>query len=126
MFRAFYLALSLAICGCATSPKEQMPRWQRSDFLGKTFSLDQPSKIEDITFARRGHFAPVTFGGRDGKESWLCSPLMYWRLRGGRLEVYEYDKTIYESFTLISRSEHTVTVTNLKGEQVTYQKNKDS
>ncbi|HRJ73874.1 MAG TPA: hypothetical protein PLS03_16745 [Terrimicrobiaceae bacterium] len=119
MFRIVYLAWLLTLASCASLPKGT-PQWQRSDFLGKTFSLDHPTKIEQITFARQSRLAPVTFGQDDGKEIWVCAPLMYWRLRDGRLEVYDYDKTIYERFTLISRDEDLVTVTNLKGRKVTY------
>jgi hypothetical protein len=121
MLRAIHIIFILSLASCVNSSKEQLPRWQRSDFVGQTFSLDHPTRIEDITFSRQAHLAPVTFGTRDGEYTEICGPLMYWRLKGGKLEVYDYDKTIYESFTLVSKDDRTVTVHNLKGKRITYQ-----
>jgi hypothetical protein len=35
--------------------------------------------------------------------------------------VYDYDKKIYESFTLVSKGDQTITVKNREGKQITYQ-----
>jgi len=110
------IVCALLLAGCAT-PKDRAPRWHEADFIDKTFSLDDPRRVDDITFCRDHHAAPVTFGIRN---SWLCAPLMSWRLNGNRLEVYDYDKTLYESFTLVAKDERRVTVTNREGKLVTY------
>lgn len=106
----------LSLASCATSP-EKPPKWKHSDFLEKRFSLIHPTEVEDIKFCRNSRMAAVTFGIQN---KWLCAPLMYWRVKQNRLEVYGDDGKLYQAFTLVSRGNGKVTVTDLKGEQATY------
>jgi len=91
----------VGLSGCGTTEQSPHLSWRKQDFLNRHFTLDDTRRIEDVWFYSDHRMAAVTFGEHTGDMYKTCSPLMFWRLRNGRLQIYDYDKRVYSTWTLI-------------------------
>jgi hypothetical protein len=119
VFTVALIAL-LGFSGCCTSP--QIPRsvWRKQDFLNRQFTLDDSRRIEYVWFYSDHRMAAVTFGEHFGDIYKTCAPLMFWRLRNGRLQIYDYDKRVYSTWTFIRSEGDAVYVLNEYGKTLRY------
>lgn len=116
----FVWAIVILLSGCQTIEDKSQPRWQKKDFVDRHFVLDDARKIDEISFMSDHRMAAVTFGDHVGDMYKICAPLMYWRLRDGRLEIYDEDKEIYATWTFLRRDGDFVYVRNEQGKTLRY------
>jgi len=83
-------------------------------------TLDDPVIEEWYSFNRNG-FVCVTYGEKNG---WVAAPLFLWKVQEGRLIIFDTDKKIFQTLTLISQDEKTLTVKNKSGKVVVFKKQK--
>jgi hypothetical protein len=117
---AMLFVVTLALAGCTTTNDKGYQPWQKKDFLNLCFILDDANEIEQISFSSDHRMAAVTFGEQRGDYFKECAPLMCWRLRNGKLQIYDHDNRVYTTWTFLRRENNVIYVLNERNETRRY------
>ena len=106
---SFVIALTLLwlMGGCATLGRPPIT-WQREDAAGHELTLVDPRYVESYRLQANG-LAMVTIGEKG--ES-FAAPVMYWRIKDGRLVISEDEdaRSEFRRFTLLEKRAGEVSV----------------
>jgi hypothetical protein len=124
LFTAGLFVAAFSFSSCAFGPRSQSTtatggdgdEWTNDYVIGLTIELDDPGKIEWMSFSRDG-LVPVTHGRRGGS---IEGPLYAWKIVEGKLQILRGDQDTYDELTLISRNANTITARRMSGEVVRY------
>lgn len=113
-----FLVVSTLLCslvGCRTLNSERVT-WRKSDVTGLKMSLDDPTREEWYQFNGDGSVS-VTYGTKGG---WIASPLLFWRIKRGVLQIRKENQSVFQELSLIRITENCVTAKNKDAQTVNY------